>query len=64
MCEVRHLGVSVGQIGYQARSVLQRQPLIQWRRWIAEDCLLFLGVIQLCELIVEEAVKELVAAVE
>lgn len=62
MCELRCRGVSIGQIGYRAQSVLQRQPWVQWRWWIAESRLLFLGGIQLCELIVE-AVKERVSVV-
>lgn len=53
MCELRYRGVSTGQIGYRARSVLQRQPLIQRRMWMAGNCFLCLGGIQLCELIVE-----------
>lgn len=63
MCELRYRArVSMGQSDFPTRSVLQRQPLVLWRWWIAECCLLFLGVTRLCELIVE-AMKELALVV-
>lgn len=59
MCESCYRArVSRGQSDFLTRIVLQRQPLVLWRWWIAGCCLLFLEATRLCELIVE-AMKEL-----